>query len=173
MGGHACASPAACAAWHGRGQSHGQGQATGGNLRATCPVCLHAPPVQVCARIVTEKKVKANRARPPPGDSGAPLRTMVTKQTTLHTACESFPHEAQVFQRRCFRRMPASSLAFHTHSSSTHAWLVRLALAQCRPTSWSTPSPRSRASVRSAFDRYSSTPSALWCWCARLPCEEV
>ena len=75
---------------------YGQGQTTGGDLRANDSLRLHAVPAQVCAEKETEKKVKVNRARPAPGDPGAALCAIMTNEIMPLATRASIRHEAQV-----------------------------------------------------------------------------
>ena len=94
-------------------------------------MCLHGTFVPACAQLVTAQQVKSRRARPAPGESGAALHTMVTKETMLHAARRSFRHETQVGQGTASRPRPlAAPVRSHPTRFQIRASLMCLALAQ-------------------------------------------
>ena len=127
----ACRSPAARAARQVDGRPHGRRLANAEHLRVECPVCLHGTSVPACAEFVTASQVNANRVRPPPGDVGAPLRTMVLQECAPTANATSVRHVAQVGRGVCFTPTPAgSSSPLTSHSPAILASLVLLTLAQ-------------------------------------------
>ena len=91
---------------HDLGRPHGRGLAKGRSIRVERPLCLHAPPILTSAEFVPMPQVEAKGARPPLGRAGAPLRSMVTQESSLRAVVTSVRHKTQVRLHACSVRLP-------------------------------------------------------------------
>ena len=131
-------------------------------MRVERPVCLHGALMPVCAKCVASSQVSFMSDRPAVGHAGAALRSLVTKETSLHRTATSFRHEPQVCQVGSFTARPTGSFS---HVPPLSPLLCRMLLRRmfaALAASWRAPSPSpppSRSSSRARSARGSTTPS--------------
>ena len=75
-------------------------------MRRERPLCLHAAPILTSAEFMPMPQVELMGARPPLGHAGAPLRSTVTKKSSLRATGTSFRHKTQVPLHACSVRLP-------------------------------------------------------------------